>query len=94
MRLLSVGAHVYSASSSGTPTFQIRKKKIEDDTQVDMLTTLITIDPSERDSSTAATQPVINSSTSTVATGDEIYLDVDSAGTGTAGAEIRLGFGL
>ncbi len=84
MSLLSVGAHVYTASSSGTPTFQIRKKKIEDDTEVDLLATPISIDPSERDSSTASTQSVITSSTSTVATGDEIYLDVDSSGTDTA----------
>ena len=88
MDLVSVGAHVYTTSSSGTPTFQIHN--LTD--AVDMLSTRITIDATEKDSATAATPPVINTSNDDVATGDEIRLDCDVAGTGTNGMEIRMGF--
>lgn len=90
MNLVSVGVHVYTASSSGTPTFQIHNLT---DT-VDMLSTRITIDVAEKDSATAATPPVINTSNDDVVTGNEIRLDCDVAGTGTKGMEIRMGFRL
>lgn len=86
--LVSVGAHVFTASSSGTPTIQIRNAT----DSVDMLSTAITIDANELDSATATTAAVINTATDDVATGDVIAIDVDVAGTGTQGLEIRLGF--
>lgn len=86
--LVSVGAHVYTVSSSGTPTFQIHNLTDGND----MLSTAITIDASEKDSKTAATPPVINASYDDIATGDEIRFDCDVAGTGTKGMEIRMGF--
>ena len=88
MNLISVGAHVYTASSSGLPTVMIHNLT---DT-VDMLSTAITIDANEKDSKDAATPPAINAATDDVATGDEIRIDVDIAGTGTLGLEIRMGF--
>jgi len=92
MVLAAAGAHVYTPSSSGQPIFQARKKALLDDSIVDMLSTGITIDAGERDSSAAAAPPVIDSSAATVATGDEIYIDVDAAGTGTRGGEVHLLF--
>ncbi|MEE9510440.1 MAG: hypothetical protein V3V81_08100 [Candidatus Bathyarchaeia archaeon] len=90
MDLVTVGAHVYTNSSSGTPTFQIHNLT---DTS-DMLSTVITIDINEPDSSTAATPPVIDGTEDDVVTGDVLRFDCDVAGTGTAGMEIRLGFRL
>ncbi len=37
---------------------------------------------------TAATAPVINTSNNTVATGDEIAIDIDGAGTGAKGLDV------
>jgi len=88
MDLVSVGGHVYTNSSSGTPTYQIRNQT---DT-ADMLSTTLTIDANEPDSSTAATAAVIDGTNDDVVTGDEICVDKDVAGTGEAGDEIRLGF--
>lgn len=88
MDLVSVGAHVYTVSSSGIPTFQIHNLT---DT-VDMLSTEITVDVSEKDSSSAAVAAVIDAANDDVATGDELRFDCDIAGTGSEGMEIRLGF--
>lgn len=86
------GASVSTVSSSGLPTFQIRR--VRAGSPVDMLSTAITIDANEVDSSTAATPPVINASNDDIATGDQIYIDCDVAGTGTKGVYIRLMFQL
>lgn len=88
MNLVDVDAAVYTVSSSGAPTVQIHNLT---DT-VDMLSTAITIDASEYSSYTAATQPVIDTAHDDVATGDRIRIDVDGAGTGTAGLEVILVF--
>ena len=90
MNLISVGAHVYTVSSSGLPAFQIHN--LTD--AADMLSTAITIDANENDSKDAATPPVINAATDDVATGNVIRFDCDVAGTGTKGMEIRMGFRL
>jgi hypothetical protein len=86
--LTNAHAIVYTASSSGTPTFQIYNVT---DTQ-DMLSTEITIDASALNSYTATTPPVINTSYDDVATGDQIRIDCDVAGTDTAGLDIVLTF--
>lgn len=88
MNLISVGAHIYGTSSSGLTTFQIHN--LTD--AADMLSTLITIDVGETDSSTASTTAVIDTSHDDVTTGDVIRLDCDVAGTGADGMEIRMGF--
>lgn len=90
MNLVDADAAVYTASSSGTPTIQIHNLT---DT-ADMLSTLITIDANEYSSYTAATPPVINGAADDVATGDRIRIDVDVAGTGTAGLDVILTFQL
>jgi hypothetical protein len=86
--LVSVGAHVYTASTSGLPTVQINNIT----KNLDILSTRITIDVNEKDSKTATTSAVINQSNNTVNHGDEIRIDVDVAGTGTKGLEVRMGF--
>ena len=90
MNLVSVGAHVYTASSSGLPNFQVHNAT----GGADMLSTAITIDASENDSKDATTAAVIDTAQDDVATGDVIRFDCDAAGTGTAGMEIRMGFRL
>jgi len=90
MNLISVGAHVYTVSSSGLPTFQIHNLT---DAQ-DMLSTALTIDATEKDSKDATTPAVINTTYDDVATGDELRFDCDVAGTSTKGWEIRMGFQL
>jgi len=90
MNLISVGAHVYTVSSGGLPTFQIHN--LTD--AVDMLSTAITIDATENDSKDAATPPVIDAAHDDMATGDVIRFDCDVVGTGTKGMEIRMGFRL
>lgn len=86
--LVEAHAHVFTVSSSGTPTVMIHNAT---DTQ-DMLSTAITIDVSEYDSITAATAPVVNTTYDNVAAADVIRIDVDVIGTGTKGLEVRLTF--
>ena len=90
MNLVSVAAHCGTVSSSGTPTFQVYN--VTD--SVDMLSTALTIDASENDSSSAATAAVINTSYDDIATGDWIRIDCDTAGTSTAWVVVELGFQL
>lgn len=84
--LIGVSAGVDTASSSGLPTFQIRKNA------TDLLSTLLTIDATELTSYTATTAAVIIEANSQVATGDVIYVDCDVAGTGTKGGRVNLTF--
>lgn len=88
--LTAVAAHVTTVSSSGTPTIQIHN--VTD--AVDMLSTRITIDANEKDSSTAAAAAVIDTTKDDVATGDELRIDVDVAGTGTKGLIVEMIFEL
>lgn len=88
MKLSEIFAGVSTVSSSGTPTIQIRN--VTD--SVDMLSTRLTIDANEKTSATATAPAVINSSNSEVATGDELAVDVDDAGTGCKGLQIILSF--
>lgn len=86
-----VGAHgfVFTESSSGAPTFQIRNV-----TQgANMLSTAITIDSGEFTSYSAATPPVIDTGNDDVATGDRLRFDLTVAGTGAMGHGAILTFG-
>lgn len=86
--LVAAHAAVTTVSSSGLPTIQIHNV-----TQAaDMLSTRITIDASEKTSYTAAAAPVIDTGNDDVATGDELRVDVDVAGTGTKGLIVMLTF--
>jgi hypothetical protein len=55
---------------------------------VSVLSTAVTIDASEKTSVTAATPPVI--STSTIADDAEITIDIDTVGSTTAGAGLKV----
>jgi len=87
LSLNSIAAHVFTVGSSGTTTVMLYN---ETDT-VDMLTTAVSIEVSESDSSTSGTQPVISAS-NTVATADVLRIDVDSISTGAKGLEVRMTF--
>lgn len=89
MNLVTVGASVSTASSSGAITIQIRR--VRAGSPVDMLSTPITIDASETDSTTA-TAPVIDTANDDVQTADQIYVDVDAAGSGAKGLFVSLTF--
>lgn len=89
MNLVSVGAHVKTASSSGAPTFQLHRNRAG--TIVNMLSTALTIDATELDSKDATTAAVIDTSNDDLQTGDELYWNVTTAGTGTQGQNLRLG---
>lgn len=86
MVITSVRAYVTTVSSSGTPTFQIRS--ITD--SVDVLSTLLTIDVSEKSSTTAVTAAVINTANDDLADDEELAIDIDVAGTGAKGAGITI----
>lgn len=90
MNLVAVAAAVSTVSSSGTPTIQIHNV-----TQAaDMLSTRITIDANEKHSKDAATPAVIDTANDDVATGDELRIDIDVAGTGAKGLMVEMQFQL
>lgn len=82
MTLTAVRATLTAASSSGLPTFDINEAGAT------ILSTKITIDVSEKTSTTAATAAVI--SDAALADDAEITIDIDTAGTGAAGAKVYL----
>ena len=75
--LVDADAAVPTASTTGNPTIQIRNAT----DAADMLSTKITIDTAEKTSFTAVTAPVIDTANDSVASGDEIVVDIDSAGS-------------
>lgn len=75
-------------SGTGVPTIQIRN--VTDG--VDVLSTRITIDSGETDSSTAAAAAVINTANDDVATADQFAIDIDVAGTATLYLWVEIGF--
>ena len=77
------------ASSSGNVSVQVRN----DTGAVDMLTTNLTIDQGETDSSTAATPAAIDGANAFVSTADMLRIDIDAEGTGTKGLMVELTFG-
>ena len=74
--LIDADAAVATASTAGEVTVQLRN--VTD--AADMLSTKITIDSGEKTSYTAATAPVIDTNNDSVITGNEIAVDIDSAG--------------
>ena len=85
--LQSAQAHVYTAGTGSLNTIQLHN--LTDG--ADMLSTPITIDSGEKDSSTAATPSVVGGSGG-VSTADVIRIDVDVVATNTLGLEIRMIF--
>jgi len=90
--LYSIGAHVYTAGVGSTTDVQLHNLT----TSLDVLSTKLTVDAGETDSSTAATPVVINTSgnTNKVFTATVLRIDVDQIASGTAakGLEIRMEF--
>ena len=87
--LYSIGGHVYTAGAGATTDVQLYNLT----TAVDVLTTKLTIDAGELDSSTATTAVVIGSQ-NRVYTATVLRIDVDQIASGTAakGLEIRMEF--
>lgn len=85
-----VGVRFARVSGTGIPLVQIHNV-----TQaVDMLTTRVSIDSGQTDSSTATTPVVIDTANDDVASSDRLRIDVDDAGTSTLWAEVQLVFRL
>jgi hypothetical protein len=82
MTLTAVRASLTTASSSGTPTIDINENGST------ILSTKLTIDASEKTSTTAAAAAVI--SDTALADDAEITIDIDVAGTGAAGLKVTL----
>lgn len=82
MTLTAVRATLTTASSSGTPTVDINEGGVS------ILSTKLTIDASEKTSTTAAVAAVI--SDSALADDAEITIDIDVAGTGATGLKVWL----
>lgn len=74
-------------SGTGVPNIQLRNVR----TGSDILSTPITIDTGETDSSTAATPPVINTANNDVSAADQIAIDVDGAGTNSLMVIVQIG---
>lgn len=91
MNLVAVAASVYTAGTTGTTDIQLRNKT----DSVDMLSTKLTIDSTETDTSTAAAAAVIDATKDDVATGDIIAIDVDAvSSTAAKGLLIEMKFEL
>lgn len=77
MNITGVGAYVYTAGTTNTTDIQIRN--VTD--AVDVLSTKITIDSTEKSSRTAATPAVIDTTKDDIVTGDLLAFDVDAIST-------------
>lgn len=82
MTVTGVRASLTTASSSGTPTFDINEAGTS------ILGTKLSIDANELTSTTAASAATITDST--IADDAQMTIDIDTAGTGAAGAKIYI----
>lgn len=90
MNLTAVGASVSNPSSAGAVSVQMRR--VRGGVSADMLSTAITIDENETDTITAATAAVIDTTSDDVETGDQVHIDIDSAGTNVLGLVVSFTF--
>ena len=94
MNIVGIAAQVITTSSSGTPTVQVARGRQASPTTnfsySDVLSTLCTIDATEYDSKDATTAAVINGANDDLVTGDVLRIDVDVAGTDTAGLNVTI----
>lgn len=81
-KVTAVRASLTAASTSGTPTFDINEAGTT------ILSTKLTVDATEKTSTTAATAAVI--SDADLADDAEMTIDIDTAGTGAKGAKIYI----
>lgn len=80
MDITAVGAYVFTAGTTNTTDIQIRN--VTD--SVDILSTKITIDSTEKSSRTGATPAVIDATKDDIVTGDLLAIDVDAVSTTAA----------
>lgn len=90
MDLVDCWAVLDTAGTGGGFLCQLRRKRSGSD--VDMLSTRISIDSGENDSADATAAAVIDTSNDDVATADRIYFDLDGVPTGAKGLLIGLRF--
>ena len=94
--LTNVITTVCAKSTGGVPTVTIQRGRQaaagSAHAWVDMLSTAVTIDANEYSSLNAATAMVVNTSNDDIATGDLLCVNVDVAGTATAGLWVTLEF--
>ena len=91
MNLVAAVVAVYAPGTTGTTDFQLRRSRAG--TDVDMLSTKLTVDSGEYSSATAAAAAVIDATKDDVATGDIIFLDCDAvASTEATGSFATLTF--
>jgi hypothetical protein len=94
MNLVSCGGHLYTASTSAAAVVGVMIRNVT--SGVDMLSSgrILEWDATEKDTATAAASSVVKISTGAdgVLTGEEIAVDIDAAGSGAKGLEIRLSF--
>lgn len=90
LELTGVAGCAVVPSSAGAITVQVRR--VRAGVSADMLTTPLTIDEGEVDSTTAVSQPVINTSNDDLLEADQIHIDVDAAGDGALGVIVTLKF--
>lgn len=83
-KVTAVHASVTTPSTSGLPTVQFTNAT----TAAAILSTAASIDINEATSYTAATPPVVNAATNTLTTGNQLRVDVTTAGTGTKGLSV------
>jgi len=88
-RLSSVAA---SLSEDGVGVTSVQLRRVRGGVDADMLSTPITLDSGETDSTTAATLAVIDTANDDVLTADQVAVDVDSAGTGAKGLLVEMTF--
>lgn len=86
--ITSVAAHIYTVSSSGKPSFDLYNAT----QSMGILSTKVYIDENEKDSSTCSTASVVSTTSASVTSVDELRIDVDDAGTGSQGLEVRIVF--
>lgn len=85
-RIAAVQADLTTVSSSGAVNVDLWE--VVDG--VDILSTNLTIDANERSSATAATPAVIDAANDDLATGNQVRVDIDGAGTGAKGLMVHL----
>lgn len=88
--LTAVALHVTTVSSSGKPSVQLVRKRSGSD--ANMLSTVVSCDASELDSSTAAVAGVIDTANDDVNTADELRANVTVSGTGAQGLMLEMTF--
>lgn len=90
MNLVAQGASFSDGDMDGVPIIQLRR--VRAGAAVDMLSTRITVDDGESDSATAATPAVIDAANDDVATADQVFIDIDGAGSLRKGLNVRMTF--